>query len=90
MLYAVEANQPAISETKLAGLTEHYAVAAENPALSYFTLHAERDHEHAAHSRAILEERLAGVDADRLAALAESALEANWRLLDGVEQRFQT
>ncbi|CAN5725660.1 N/A [soil metagenome] len=90
VLYAVEANQPAISETKLAGLTEHYAVAAENPALSYFTLHAERDHEHAAHSRAILEERLAGVDADRLAALAESALEANWRLLDGVEQRFQT
>lgn len=88
VLYAVEAGQPAISQTKLDGLTEHYGMPADGPATAYFTLHAERDHAHAAQSRAILEERLADVDGDRLAELAEGALAGNWRLLDGVERRF--
>ena len=88
ILYAVESGQPAISRTKLEGLVEHYGVD-EGPATEYFALHAELDHEHAAHSRRLIEERLDGADADRLVAAAERALRANWSLLDGVEGNFR-
>lgn len=87
VLYAIESAQPAISRTKLEGLVDHYGLA-EGPATEYFSLHAERDHEHAAQSRRLIEERLEGVDEDRLVAVAEAALRGNWTLLDGVERRF--
>lgn len=83
--YAIEAGQPAVSRTKLEGLIEHYGVSG-GPATEYFSLHAERDVEHAAHSRALIEERLAGADEDRLLEVAEGALRGNWELLDGVER----
>jgi pyrroloquinoline quinone (PQQ) biosynthesis protein C len=87
ILYAIESAQPAISKTKLEGLLGHYGFD-EGPATEYFSLHAERDHEHAAQSRALLEERVTEADADGLVAVAEGALRANWTLLDGVERRF--
>jgi pyrroloquinoline-quinone synthase len=87
VLYAIESAQPAISLTKLEGLAEHYGLA-EGPATEYFALHGERDHEHAAQSRALIEERLDGADEDRLVSVAESALRGNWTLLDGVERTF--
>ena len=87
VLYAIESAQPAISRTKLEGLVAHYGFS-EGPATEYFELHAERDHEHAAHSRALLEERVSEADEDRLVAVAENALRGNWTLLDGVERRF--
>jgi pyrroloquinoline-quinone synthase len=87
VLYAIESAQPAISLTKLEGLTGHYGMD-EGPATEYFALHGQRDHEHAAQSRALIEERLDDVDEDRLVALAETALRGNWTLLDGVERRF--
>jgi pyrroloquinoline-quinone synthase len=80
ILYAIEAGQPEISETKLRGLVEHYGFADDSPTVEYFRVHAERDHEHAAEAR----EALAGRDEERLVALAESALAGNWALLDGV------
>jgi pyrroloquinoline-quinone synthase len=83
-LYAIESGQPAIAETKRAGLLEHYGVA-EGPATAYFSLHATLDHEHAAHERELLEARLGAEDQDALVAEAESVLRANWELLDGVE-----
>ena len=80
ILYAIEASQPAISETKLRGLVEHYGFEEGSSGTAYFELHSERDHEHAAEARS----RLEGADEARLVALAESALAANWALLDGV------
>jgi pyrroloquinoline-quinone synthase len=80
ILYAIEAGQPAISETKLRGLVEHYGFSDESPAVEYFTVHGERDHEHAAEARA----RLEGADDPGLVSLAEAALASNWALLDGV------
>jgi len=85
VLYAVESAQPAISRTKLAGLVDHYGFGADEPAAEYFRLHAERDVEHARAAREALAEA-PPAQAARLAAVAERALEANWRLLDGVER----
>jgi len=83
-LYAVEAAQPAISQTKRAGLAEHYGIDGEGSA--YFELHETLDVHHAAAGRMLIEERLDGVDAQTLVAEAESVLRANWELLDGVER----
>ncbi|HEX4735466.1 MAG TPA: iron-containing redox enzyme family protein [Thermoleophilaceae bacterium] len=83
ILYAIESAQPAISKTKLEGLLGHYGFE-EGPATEYFSLHAERDHEHAAHSRDLLLKLASEEDASRLAARAEAAAHGNWRLLDGI------
>jgi pyrroloquinoline-quinone synthase len=82
VLYAIEASQPAISQTKLEGLVAHHGMCEDEPATAYFSLHAELDHEHAAESR----RALGSADAPGLVQLAEAALAANWRLLDGVER----
>jgi pyrroloquinoline-quinone synthase len=84
ILYAIEAGQPEVSQTKLDGLVEHYGFEARGDGTAYFRLHAERDHEHAAHSRELLEGHVTPADEDRLVAAAERALVGNWRLLDGL------
>jgi pyrroloquinoline-quinone synthase len=81
-IYAIEAGQPAISQTKLQGLRAHYGVDETE----YFDVHVERDVEHAAAGRALIEQRLDGAAQDRLLAQAGAVLRANWRLLDGVER----
>jgi pyrroloquinoline-quinone synthase len=87
VLYAVESNQPAISQTKLDGLRRYYGLA-DGEATSYFRLHSTLDVEHAAHAREQLEPLLGGSDEDALVAAAGSALEGNWHMLTGVQQSF--
>jgi pyrroloquinoline-quinone synthase len=86
ILYAVEAGQPDISRTKLAGLVEHYGFEADGDGTGYFVVHAERDHAHAAEARELLERHALPEDEDRLVATAELALAGNWALLDGVSR----
>jgi pyrroloquinoline-quinone synthase len=84
-LYAIESAQPQISRVKADGLREHYGFEG-GAATAYFDLHAERDVEHAAEGRALLDARLEGADEEALVAEAERVLQANWALLDGVER----
>jgi pyrroloquinoline-quinone synthase len=84
-LYAIESAQPAIARVKADGLREHYGFPT-GPATAYFDLHAERDAEHAAEARELIERRLEDADEDALVAEAERVLRANWTLLDGVER----
>lgn len=85
ILYAIEAGQPDVSNTKLDGLIRHYGFEPGSAGTAYFTLHAERDHEHAAEARGLLERHTRPEDADRVVGAAERALSGNWALLDDVE-----
>jgi pyrroloquinoline-quinone synthase len=82
-LYAIESGQPEISRTKREGLLDRYGFE-NGPGTGYFRVHETRDSEHAAEARALISELGGSEDADRLAADAEAAFRANWRLLDGV------
>jgi pyrroloquinoline-quinone synthase len=82
-LYAIESGQPEISRTKREGLLGSYGYE-DGPGTSYFRVHQRRDVEHAAEVRELIEEIADEGDEDRVVAAAESALRANWRLLDGV------
>jgi pyrroloquinoline-quinone synthase len=82
-LYAIESGQPEISRIKRQGLVDRYGFA-DGPETAYFRLHEQRDTEHAAQARELIEELASRDDEDELVAGAEAVLRANWRLLDGV------
>lgn len=84
VLYAIESAQHSISRVKLEGLVEHYGFE-EGPATEYFSLHAERDVEHAALLKGVLDPMLEGEDGAALLAAVEDTYRAYWGLLDGLE-----
>jgi pyrroloquinoline-quinone synthase len=83
-LYAIESGQPEISRTKRDGLATHYGIT-NGAGTAYFRVHETRDVEHAAEARELISELAGPGDEDAIVAAAESAMRANWRLLDGVE-----
>jgi pyrroloquinoline-quinone synthase len=82
-MYAIESRQPEISRTKREGLVELYGYE-DGPATEYFRLHERLDVEHAAELRELIEELASEDDEHAILDAAESAMRANWRLLDGV------
>jgi pyrroloquinoline-quinone synthase len=82
-LYAIESGQPEISRIKREGLIDRYGFE-DGAGTAYFEVHEGRDLEHSREVRELIEELATEADEDELAVAAESALRANWRLLDGV------
>jgi pyrroloquinoline-quinone synthase len=82
-LYAIESGQPQISRIKREGLVDRYGFE-DGGGTAYFRVHEGRDVEHTREVRELIEELASEADEDELVAAAESALRANWRLLDGV------
>lgn len=82
-LYAIETAQPEISRVKREGLVSSYGFS-DGAGTEYFEVHERRDAEHAAQARELIAQLAGEADEDRLAAVAEGAYRANWRLLDGV------
>ena len=82
-MYAIESGQPEISRIKREGLARFYGIDG-GAGGEYFRVHEKADHAHAEESRRLIEEAMKPEDEDALVAAAESAFQANWRLLDGV------
>jgi pyrroloquinoline-quinone synthase len=85
--YAYESQVPRIAQEKARGLREMYG--ANERTCAYFTLHATADVHHSGVWRRQLEKRLEADPqaANTALAAAESAAQALWHALDGIEER---
>jgi pyrroloquinoline-quinone synthase len=85
-LYAYESQMPAIAEAKVDGLRRFYAVTDEDE-YSFFSVHREADVDHARTGAALIE-KLAQSSEDRDAAIAgaNEAVDALWKMLDGIHR----
>jgi pyrroloquinoline-quinone synthase len=82
VVWAMEAQSPAVSAEKLRGLAAHYGIHAHSGA-RYFALHAELDKDHERELRAFMQDQ--GPAAEQTAAaLAEAATRSLWDLLTSV------
>ena len=85
-LYAYESQIPAVSESKIDGLVQHYRF--DDPeSYRYFSVHIEADCEHAATERALLAENIRPENSAAVTVAADRVLNALWELLSGVCRR---
>lgn len=83
-LYAYESQQPEVAKQKVAGLRERYAVT-DAKSLAYFEVHAHSDVRHSEGERQAIMQCLAdGASHESVIDSAREALDAYWRLLDGI------
>ncbi len=83
-LYSYESQQPDVAAEKMRGLRKSYGIQSSK-ALNYFAVHATTDLEHRAGERAALARRLdSGISPEVVMDAANEALDAYWKLLDGV------
>lgn len=85
-LYAYESQIPAVSESKIKGLVEHYNITDPRD-YQYFTVHIEADREHAATERRMLEQYVTDDNARTTANAVDRILDALWEMLSGVCRR---
>lgn len=85
-LYAYESQVPAVAETKIRGLKEHYGISSE-AGLSYFTVHQAADIVHSRQQRVLLARHLDRANSARARQAAQQALDSLWDLLFGVCKR---
>jgi pyrroloquinoline-quinone synthase len=85
-LYAYESMVPAVAQSKIDGLKQHYGVDDERT-LQFFTVHLEVDEWHAEVARGLLAEAADGVR-DEAVRAAGDALGALNTLLDGVVDAY--
>jgi pyrroloquinoline-quinone synthase len=85
-LYAYESQIPAVSESKIDGLRQHYGFRDEN-SYRYFSVHIEADREHSAAERRLLAEEINSTNEAAASAAAARVLDALWELLSAVCRR---
>ena len=85
-LYAYESQIPSVSESKIAGLREHYGMT-DPESYRYFSVHIEADREHAATERQLLQRWIDPSDAEKMLGAVDRVLDSLWSLLSGVCQR---
>jgi pyrroloquinoline-quinone synthase len=85
-LYAYESQIPAICESKIDGLKNHYGF--RNPKhYEYFSVHIEADREHSAAERKMLSSYIDSHNIDSVRASVRCVLDALWEMLSGVCRR---
>jgi pyrroloquinoline-quinone synthase len=85
-LYAYESQIPAVAESKINGLKQHYGIHNKD-GIAYFEIHIEADKEHSAVERELLSRYINYSNADTTIAAVDRILIALWGLLDGVCRR---
>jgi pyrroloquinoline-quinone synthase len=85
-LYAYESQIPAVSESKIKGLVEHYDMT-DPKSYEYFSVHIEADREHAAAERAMLDRYVDDGNAGPVSSAVDRILDALGEMLSGVCRR---
>jgi len=85
-LYAYESQIPTVSESKIAGLREHYGMT-DPEGYRYFSVHIEADREHAATERRLLQRWIDPSAGEKMLGAVDRVLDALWSMLSGVCQR---